>query len=55
MFVLRNGYTTHKGGACMEAYIFIATTISLIAALISIGKDVYALVKMIKEHCENKK
>ncbi len=39
----------------MEAYIFVATTISLIAALISIGKDVYALVKMIKKNCENKK
>ena len=39
----------------METYIFIATTISLIAALISIGKDVYALVMMIKEYCENKK
>ncbi len=39
----------------MDTYIFVATTISLIAALISIGKDVYALVMMIKEHCKNKK
>lgn len=55
MFVLRNGYTTHKGGVTLDTFMFIATLISLIAALVSLGKDVYALIKKIRENYEEKK